>query len=361
MVRLVAVAQTRQNRHGFLLGGFAHLHRLEASLKRAVLFDVLVVLAQRGRADALNLTARQHGLEDVRSVDRTLGRACANDGVQLVDEHDDVAVLPDLGHGVLQALLELAAILRARQHGRKIQRHHALAAQNLRDVLLHDQLGQALHDGGLAHAGLADEHRIVLSPAGEDLHDALDLALPSDHRIQLACACGGGQIPGELIQNRRLLILAPVLRRAIVRAGQDVQQLLAGLVQIQSHLDQNVGGHALAFAHQRQQQVLHRDVALLQLPRLPHALLDHLLGARRVHHLLALDAVGAAAQDRDDLVARAVQRHAPQDARSGAGVGEHAQQQVLGAHIGPAQLRGLGLRRDQRALSTLRKLCKICH
>ena len=140
-----------------------------------------------------------------------------------------------------------------------------------------------------------------------------------------------------------------------------MQQLLPGLVQIQTHFNQNVRRHALAFAHQRQQQVLHGDVVLLQLPRLPHALLDHLLGARRVHHLLALDAVGAAPQDRDDLVARAVQRHAPQDARSRAGVGEHAQQQVLGAHIGPAQLRGLGLRRDQRALSTLRKLCKICH
>ena len=360
-MRLIAVAQTRQNRHGFLLGGLAHLHRLEAALQRAVLLDVLVVLAQRGRADALNLAARQHGLQDVRRVDRALGRARANDGVQLVDEHDHVAALFDLGHGVLQALLELAAVLRARQHGRQIQRHHALAAQDLRDVLLHDQLGQALHDGGLAHARLADEHRIVLAPAGEDLHDALDLVLPADHRIQLTRTRGGGQIPGELIQNRRLLILAPVLRRAIVRAGQDVQQLLAGLVQIQSHLDQNVGGHALAFAHQRQQQVLHRDVALLQLPRLPHALLDHLLGARRVHHLLALDAVGAAAQDRDDLIARAVQRHAPQHARRSAGIGEHAQQQVLGAHIGPAQLRGLGLRRDQRALSTLRKLCKICH
>ena len=361
MVRLVAVAQARQNRNGFLLGGLAHLHRLEAALQRAVLLDVLVVLAQRGRADALNLAARQHGLEDVRSVNRALGRARANDGVQLVDEHNDVAVLPDLGHGVLQALLELAAVLRARQHGRKIQRHHALAAQNLRDVLLHDQLRQALHDGGLAHARLADEHRVVLAPAGEDLHDALDLALAADHRIQLARACGGGQIPGELIQNRRLLRLSIALRRAVVRAGQDVQQLLAGLVQIQTHLDQDVGRHALALTHQRQQQVLHGDVVLLQLPRLANALLNHLLGARRIHHLLALDAVGAAAQDRNDLVARAVQRHAPQDARCRAGIGEHAQQQVLGAHIGPAQLCGLGLRRDQRALSTLRKLCKICH
>jgi hypothetical protein len=32
-----------------------------------------------------------------------------------------------------------------------------------------------LDDGGLAHAGLADQHRVVLSAAGQDLDDALDL------------------------------------------------------------------------------------------------------------------------------------------------------------------------------------------
>ena len=36
-------------------------------------------------------------------------------------------------------------------------------------------LGEALDDGGLADAGLAEEDRVVLGAAGEDLDDALDL------------------------------------------------------------------------------------------------------------------------------------------------------------------------------------------
>src|SRR5205823_14905273 len=45
-----------------------------------------------------------------------------------------------------------------------------LAVQRLGHVVGHDLLGQTLDDGGLAHAGLADEDRVVLGAAGEDLH-----------------------------------------------------------------------------------------------------------------------------------------------------------------------------------------------
>ena len=38
-----------------------------------------------------------------------------------------------------------------------------------------DLLREPLDDGGLAHAGLADQHRVVLGAAGQDLDDALDL------------------------------------------------------------------------------------------------------------------------------------------------------------------------------------------
>ena len=67
-------------------------HRLEAPLERGVLLDVLAVLVERGRADRAQLAAREHRLEHVGRVDRALGRAGADDRVQLVDEEDDAAV-----------------------------------------------------------------------------------------------------------------------------------------------------------------------------------------------------------------------------------------------------------------------------
>ena len=67
-------------------------HRLEAALERRVLLDVLAVLVERGRADAVQLAAREHRLEHVAGVHRALGLAGADDGVQLVDEQDDAAL-----------------------------------------------------------------------------------------------------------------------------------------------------------------------------------------------------------------------------------------------------------------------------
>ena len=69
----------------------AHHHRLEAPLERRVLLDVLAVLVERGRADAAQLAARERRLEHVGRVHRALGRAGADQRVQLVDEQDDAA------------------------------------------------------------------------------------------------------------------------------------------------------------------------------------------------------------------------------------------------------------------------------
>ena len=61
-------------------------------------------------------------------------------------------------------------------------------AERLGHVAVHDPLRQALDDGGLADAGLADQDRIVLGPAGEHLHDTADLLVAADHRIELSLA-----------------------------------------------------------------------------------------------------------------------------------------------------------------------------
>ena len=47
----------------------------------------------------------------------------------------------------------------------EVQRDHALVLERLGDVAAHDPLGEALGDGGLADARLADEDRVVLGPA----------------------------------------------------------------------------------------------------------------------------------------------------------------------------------------------------
>src|ERR671932_106910 len=86
--------------------------------QRGVLLDVLAVLVERGGADAVQLAARQRRLQQVGGVHRALRLAGADQGVHLVDEEDDLALgLGHLGQHALQTLLELAAVLRAGDHG----------------------------------------------------------------------------------------------------------------------------------------------------------------------------------------------------------------------------------------------------
>ena len=93
---LVAVTQAAQDLHGVVDRRLLDADLLEAPLERGVALQVLAVLVQRRRADGLQLTARQRRLEDRGRVDRALGRARADEVVQLVDEQDDVAPLGDL-------------------------------------------------------------------------------------------------------------------------------------------------------------------------------------------------------------------------------------------------------------------------
>ena len=203
VVHLVAVLEAAQDADGVLHRRLTDEHLLEAALQRGVLLDVLAVLVERGRADQAQLAAGQHRLDHVAGVHRALaGRAGADDGVQLVDERDDLArrVLDVVEHG-LEPFLELAAVLGAGHHRAHVQVDDGLVAQALRHVAGHDALGQALDDRGLADAGLADEHRVVLGATGEHLHHAANLVVPPDDRVELALAGPGGQVGGVLLQR----------------------------------------------------------------------------------------------------------------------------------------------------------------
>ena len=131
--------------------------------------------------------------------------------MQLIDEQHDVAVrMPDLVQHVLQTLLKLATELRARHQRPHIQRMNTRLAQPLRHVSRDDPLRQPLRNGRLADARLADNHRIVLGSTGQDLHDTLNLDLPTDNRIQLALLGQLRQINGVLVQRSvRTLGTAP--------------------------------------------------------------------------------------------------------------------------------------------------------
>ena len=167
---------------------------------------LLAVLVQRGRADHPQLAAGQRRLEHVARVHAALaaGAARADQGVDLVEEDDQLlAVRPDLVDDLLQPLLEVAPVAGAGDQAGQVELDHPLAEQGLRHVAVADPLGQALHDRGLADAGLADQHRVVLGPPGQDLDGLLDLVGPADHRVDLVVAGQVGEVLAVLVEGGR--------------------------------------------------------------------------------------------------------------------------------------------------------------
>ena len=262
VVRLVAFLEAAQDGDGALHTRFAHEDGLEAPLEGGVLLHVQAVLVEGGGAHHAQLATGKHGLEHVPRVHAALGLARPHERVQFVDE-DDVEPFGagDFLEHRLEALLELAAELGASNEGAKVERHELLVLETLGHVAAHDALGEPLGDGGLAHAGFANEHGVVLGATGQHLDDATDFLVATNDRIELALAGAFGEIARELLQ--RLILLLGALVGDLVRAAHQLEGVEQRLT-----MGTDAGEHAGAVGAlgigERQQQVLGAHVLVAE-------------------------------------------------------------------------------------------------
>ena len=192
MMDLVALFESAQDRNGVFDRRLIDENGLKAALESRVFFDVLSVLVERRGPDAMKLAAGQHRLEQVAGVHGALGLAGPHYRVQFVDKENDLALrFLDLLEDRFQALLELPAILGAGNERAHVESDDALVFQAFRHVAADNALRQSFDDCRLAYTGLADQHRIVLRAAREDLDHPADLFVAANHRVQFA-------LPGEL-------------------------------------------------------------------------------------------------------------------------------------------------------------------
>src|SRR5438552_10226852 len=344
MVRFVLVAQPADDLDRLIHGGRVHHDRLEAPLQGPVLLDVLAELVQGGRADALELAARQGRLQHVGGVDRPLRAPRADDRVELVDEDDRVLGLADLVHDRLEALLELTAVLGARHDGGEVQGDDPLVLEGLEDFVLDDPLREPFGDGGLAHARLSDQDRIVFLAAGEDLDDSVDLELPSDDGIELSFAGERGEVAAELVQRRRLHLALALRLGYRGRPAQELQGLLADLLPIHPQLQQDARGDPFPSTDEPQEEMLRADVVVPQLARLVDAQFEHALRARREGDLPDRERAAGRGDHALDRLADRVQiepqvvQHRGRDAFS---LADDPEEQVLGADVIVLKPRGL--------------------
>src|SRR6185437_13431697 len=87
-----------------------------------------------------------------------------------------------------------------------VERQNALVLQPFGDLAIDDPLRQPFDDRGLADAGLADQHGVVLGPTLQDLDRAPDLIVPADDRVELAGARTRSQIDRVLLEGLPALL-----------------------------------------------------------------------------------------------------------------------------------------------------------
>ena len=115
--------------------------------------------------------------------------------MQLVNEqHNPARFRRNLRQHCLEPLLELAPVFRTSNQGTHIQRHQPLVAQALWHVPVDDAVRKPFDNRGLADPGFADEYRIVLGSAGQDLDRSPNLLVSSDYGVKTAFARRSGQI-----------------------------------------------------------------------------------------------------------------------------------------------------------------------
>ena len=204
---------------------FPDVHRLKTAFQSGILFDVFAVFLERGRADDLNIAARESRLENICSIHRAFGVTCTDNIVHLVDDENDVADLFDLVDQTLHAALELAAELCTRNQCGQVEQMDLLVAHLKRNAALVDAHGKSLRDSSLADARLTDQAGIILLAAVENLNDAVGLAVASDDVVNAALSGLLGQVFAVIVKILALFVVAAaaalvaVLRALLRRTG----------------------------------------------------------------------------------------------------------------------------------------------
>ena len=135
VMHFVFLFQAAKDRDGVLDVGLADKDNLEAALEGGIFLDVFAILVERGGADGAQLAASQGWLQHVGGIDSAFSGSGANQGVQFVDEKNDLALrVFDFFQDGLQAVFEFAAVFRSGQHGSQVECDYAFVLENFGHV-----------------------------------------------------------------------------------------------------------------------------------------------------------------------------------------------------------------------------------
>ena len=191
---------------------------LETAFESTVLFNVLAIFVQRGGTDTLQFTAGEGGFEEVGGIHAAGGVSGAHHGMQFVDEKDDIGVFLQLFEDGLDSLLELSTVFGACHEASHVKADDTFVQECAGDVSGGNLQCKSLCQSGFTDTGLANEHRVVLFSAAEDLGDAFQLFLAAHHGVNFALGGHLGEVLAETVKHGRgrLAVVLALLHGAAV-------------------------------------------------------------------------------------------------------------------------------------------------
>ena len=111
-------------------------------------------------------------------------RAGADGRVHFVDEQNGFRPRAERGDDRLEALLEVAAVPRARQQRARIECENLRVRERSLRTVVQQPRGQPFGHGGLANAWIAHEYGVVLAAAAEHFDCSLQLVAASNEWIE---------------------------------------------------------------------------------------------------------------------------------------------------------------------------------
>jgi hypothetical protein len=121
VVFLEARLQALEDLHAVGHGRLDHVDLLEAPRQRTILFEHAAEFLEGGGANATQLPGRQRRLDQVGRIHGAAGRRTrTDDGVDFIHEQDRLGVFLQLRDDGFQALLEITAVLGARNQRAKV-------------------------------------------------------------------------------------------------------------------------------------------------------------------------------------------------------------------------------------------------
>ena len=184
---LIAFTQATQDGNCIFNARLLNHYRLETTLQRTVLFNILTVFVQRSCTNAAQLAACQHRLQDIACIHSTFGSTGTDNGMQLINKHDNLTgAFADSLQYLFQTLFEFTTVFGTGNQSCQVQSIQGFILQAFRYITGNNTSCQTFDDGSFTNARFTDKHRIIFLTTRKDFNRTTDFLITADYRVQLA-------------------------------------------------------------------------------------------------------------------------------------------------------------------------------